>query len=137
MLDIRVPIMWIQGNNYLVGTQKVKMEFKNNCLLVNLNKGVESFAEFMKNNEEEMKKNLIIYMLNSGDPLDQVMENLINDKIMFRKLGSVGTKSAQKFARRSSFSATRRSTFSEFETRGRRPATPVRTTRDLKRRMFN
>jgi len=68
--DVRIPVVWIDGNTYLVGTQKLKFEYKNNCLLVNLEKGIESFTEYIKNNEQEMKKNLVIYMLNSGDPLD-------------------------------------------------------------------
>lgn len=79
-------------------------------------------------------------MFRTGESFEYVIECLANDKMLFRKGGGLGVKSGQGFhtARRSSFSAPRRGNFGE-ETysRGRRPTTPMRTTKDLRRRMFN
>ena len=52
--DVKIPIVWIESNTYLVGTQKLKFEYKNNCLLVNLGTGYESFSEYLKNNEQQI-----------------------------------------------------------------------------------
>jgi len=52
--DVKIPIVWTEGNTYLIGTQKLKFEYKNNCLLVNLGAGYESFSEYIKNNEQQI-----------------------------------------------------------------------------------
>ena len=52
--DVKIPIVWIDSNTYLIGTQKLKFEYKNNCLLVNVGAGYESFSEYIKNNEQQI-----------------------------------------------------------------------------------
>lgn len=52
--DVKIPIVWIEGSIYLTGTQKLKFEYKNNCLLVQLGTGYESFSEYIKNNEQQI-----------------------------------------------------------------------------------
>jgi len=79
-------------------------------------------------------------MFRTGESFDYVVDALVNDKMLFKKGGGLGVRNGQGFntGRRSSFSAPRRGNFGdEPYTRGRRPTTPLRTTKDLRRRMFN
>jgi len=138
---VKIPIVWIEGSTYLVGTSKLKFEFKTNCLLVNVGNGYESFTEYIKNNEQSIQSNLVVYMFKSGESLDYVIDCLANDKMLFKKGGGFGARSGvhNTAGRRSSFSASRRSIgpFGEDGGRGRRPTTPMRTTKELRRKMFN
>jgi hypothetical protein len=80
-------------------------------------------------------------MFNSGENLDYVVDNLINEKMIFKKGGALGVRNGQTFTtgRRSSFSASRRTNFSDENNfvRSKRPTTPMRTTKDMRRKMFN
>jgi hypothetical protein len=81
-----------------------------------------------------------MYMFRTGESFDYVVDSLVNDKMLFKKGGALGVRNGQGFnsGRRSSFSAPRRGNFGE-ETysKGRRPTTPMRTTKELRRKMFN
>ena len=80
-------------------------------------------------------------MFRTGESFDYIIDALVNDKMLLKKGGGLGVRNGQGFntGRRSSFSAPRRSNFGEetFKNGGRRPSTPMRTTRDLRRKMFN
>jgi hypothetical protein len=81
-------------------------------------------------------------MFKSGESFDYVIDCLVNDKMLFKKGGGISTRNGgvhNTAGRRSSFSASRRSIgpFGEEGGRGRRPTTPMRTTKELRRKMFN
>ena len=82
-----------------------------------------------------------MYMFRTGESFDYIVDALVNDRMLFKKGGGLGVKNGQGFntGRRSSFSAPRRGTFGDdsYTTRGRRPTTPMRTTKELRRKMFN
>lgn len=80
-------------------------------------------------------------MFRTGESFDYIVDALVNDRMLFKKGGGLGVRNGQGFntGRRSSFSAPRRggNFGDEAYPRGRRPTTPMRTTKELRRKMFN
>ena len=42
-MRITIPIVWIKGNLYLIGSQRIQCEIRRNCLLLRVGGGYESF----------------------------------------------------------------------------------------------
>jgi hypothetical protein len=78
--NISVPIVHIKGQVYLIGTQKVIIQFRNDLLMVRVGGGYSSFDDYLANNERIFKRTLLNYMIRSQESLEWVCEALMNDK---------------------------------------------------------
>ena len=50
-MQITFPILWIKDNYFLVGSQRLIVEIKRNCLLLRVGGGYESFQEYVIKND--------------------------------------------------------------------------------------
>jgi hypothetical protein len=46
-MQITIPIIWIRGNSYLIGSNKVTVLFKNKQLIVKLGGGYQKFEDYV------------------------------------------------------------------------------------------
>ena len=46
-MGITIPIIWIRGNSYLIGSNKVTVLFKNKQLIVKLGGGYQKFEDYV------------------------------------------------------------------------------------------
>ena len=84
------PICQIKANLYLIGCNRVNLDFKYNQVLVHVGGGTQKLEDYMYRNENQMKSTLIDYMVRSGRDLPWVVEQLklgnkINQKENFQK----------------------------------------------------
>lgn len=138
-MRITIPIVWIKGNLYLIGNQRIQCEIRRNCLLLRVGGGYESFQEYVIKNDRYFQRMLIIYMIKSGESLEYVVECLIND----RKIKNVNINSSSvTFPRggRRSLSPGERTDRGSLMSGGvsrKGGATPTRSTKALKRKLFD
>jgi hypothetical protein len=72
------PIVPIKQNLYLFGCNRVNLDYKFDQVQVKIGGGSEKLEDYMTKNEYAMQKVLIDNMLNSGNQLDWVVEQLKN-----------------------------------------------------------
>jgi len=61
------PILPIKLNLYLIGCNRVNLDFKFDQVLVKIGGGSEKLEDYLTKNEYAMQKVLIDHMLNSGN----------------------------------------------------------------------
>jgi len=83
-MDIKIPIVWIKENIYLIGSQKLDFALDRNCLMIkpptSRDDNRRSFQDYIIKNEKPIQKHLALLVLKSGEDLEQVLDNLIQDK---------------------------------------------------------
>lgn len=79
-MSIKIPIIWVKGSIYQVGSQKLVCQSERNCLMIRFAEGLRSFHDYILKSEKQIQKVLTIFALKSGDSMDQVMDSLIKDK---------------------------------------------------------
>jgi len=76
-LEIMVPIVWIKGNLYLIGSQRLTCEMRGESLILRVGGGYQKFDEWVMQNHRYFMRMLVIYMIKSGESLEWVVEQLI------------------------------------------------------------
>jgi len=85
---VTLPIIHVRQNLYLIGSQKVSMDFKFNSIMVRpVNSGgmfsaQERFETYITKNHRKFERKLVNYMSGSQDSLQTVLDKLKSgDKI--------------------------------------------------------
>ena len=86
-MNIKIPIVWVKGNIYQVGSQKLVLHIQRNCLFIKFAEGQRSFHDYIIKSEKFIQRVLTIFALKSGESIDMVMDALIKDK-QIRGVGS-------------------------------------------------
>lgn len=79
-MKITVPVVHIKDSNYLVGHMKVNLIMKRDSILVQKGGGSEKFENFISNNHKSMQRNLVIFMIQTSESLEYVIDSIINGK---------------------------------------------------------
>lgn len=79
MLDLNfsVPVEHIKLNLYLIGSNRVNVDLKNDNLIVHVGGGSERFEDYVSTNLKYFQRQLVVYMLKSGESLEWVIDQLI------------------------------------------------------------
>jgi len=137
-MRITIPIVWIKGNLYLIGSQRLQLEIRRNCLLLRVAGGYESFQEYVIKNDRYFQRMLIIYMIKSSESLEYVVDQLINDRKIKNVTSTDNSMMTNTRSRRNYSPNTRGSGSMTTNTGMRRSATPTRTSaKQLKRQLFD
>lgn len=79
--NIKSPVEWIKGNNYLIGTQKSICELKVENVVVRSGGGYERFESMVPKNDQHYQQTLISHMLNTQQSLPWVVDQLKQGKL--------------------------------------------------------
>lgn len=80
MYNITIPIMHIKQKLYIIGSQRINLDVKNDQLLCRVGGGYEKFHEYVPKNSKYFQKMLVVHMIKSGESLEWVIDQLINGK---------------------------------------------------------
>lgn len=87
-MNITIPIVHIKDSNYLVGSQRLNLVIKRDSLLVQKGGGSQKFDVYIAANNKFHQRNLVIYMIQTGESLEYVVDSLINGK-KFKQIETV------------------------------------------------
>ena len=76
--NFNIPIIWIKGKLYLIGSQRITCVIKRNTILLRVGGGYEKFATFVQKNHRYYQRMLVIHMIKSGESLEWVVDSLKN-----------------------------------------------------------
>jgi len=79
-LDIRIPIVPIKASLYLIGSNRVSCQLKNDQLILRVGGGFEKFEDYVPQNQRYFQRMLVVHMIKSGESLESVVDNLIIGK---------------------------------------------------------
>ena len=79
-LGLTIPIIWIKGKLYLIGSSRMSCELRNTQLMVRVGGGYEKFEEYVPKNTRYFQRTLVTHMIKSGESLEWVVDALINGK---------------------------------------------------------
>lgn len=77
--DIRIPIVFIKDNLYLIGSQKCTCYLRQGNVIVRVGGGQHNFEEYVPFNHRIFERILVINMINSNQSLEWVLEQLIQN----------------------------------------------------------
>jgi len=81
ILNITIPIIHVKKDLYLIGTQKLIIQFKQeNMLIVRTGGGYFRFDEYIPTHHRFFERTLLLHMIKSKESLEWVCDALINDK---------------------------------------------------------
>jgi len=86
MYQLTIPIIPIEGNTYLVGSQKLSLELREENLLCKVNGGYENFGNYASKHQDTFQRALVLFMNKSGESLEWVTEQLIRGKRIKKQL---------------------------------------------------
>jgi hypothetical protein len=75
--EIKIPIINIKDNKYLIGVNKKSCELKGNKVLIRVGGGYESLQDYVLKNQKHFERSLIINMVKSEESLEYVCNQLI------------------------------------------------------------
>lgn len=81
-LMITIPIVHIKGDLYLLGSERLNFKQNQNTdsLLVRVGGGYVKFEEHILKFSRYYQRMLVVYMIKSGESLEWVIEQLVNNK---------------------------------------------------------
>ena len=88
-LNVTVPVVNIKDSLYLIGSQRCNLVIKRDSLLVMKGGGTDKFENFIAQNVKSFQRNLVIYMIKTGESLEYVVDSLINNKKIRTSMESV------------------------------------------------
>lgn len=75
--NITIPIVFIRGSLYLVGTNRVNLIMKREFVLVRAGGGYIKLYEYIPQNNRFFMRQLVVQMIKSGDNLDVIVKRLV------------------------------------------------------------
>ena len=113
-LDIKFPIEQIHDDLYLIGCERLNIKQNSNTesLLARVGGGYVKFEDHVLKQNKYYQRMLVIYMIKSGESLEWVVEQLVDNKKIHGSLdlsGQYAEKSMYKARSRYSLSPARRS----------------------------
>ena len=79
-MNVTIPIINVKNNVFLIGTQKLILQFKSDFLMIKVGGGYEKFDEYIPNNHRLFERNLLMHMVKSQESLEWVCYALMNDQ---------------------------------------------------------
>jgi hypothetical protein len=79
-MNIRIPVMHIKDKLYLIGHKRLNAEIRGNDVMLRIGGGYEKFSEHIPHNQRYYERQLVVYMIKSGESLEQIINYLFNDK---------------------------------------------------------
>jgi hypothetical protein len=55
-MTIKIPIIWVKGSIYQVGSQKLVLQIERNCLMIRFAEGLRSFHDYILKSEKQIQK---------------------------------------------------------------------------------
>ena len=80
--EFTIPVIWIKGNMYLVGSERLVCDQKADSLTVRTGGGYQEFSQYVQIHENYHQKVLINHMINNDESLEWVTEQLKEGKKM-------------------------------------------------------
>ena len=76
--NIRVPIIHIKDNLYLIGHQRCSILLKSDVVIVRVGGGQDKFEDYVPLNHRIFERQLVLSMINSNESLEWVIDRLVN-----------------------------------------------------------
>ena len=76
-LNVRVPIVHIEKNKYLIGSNRCHCSLKGDQVLIRVGGGYERLEEYISSNHDQFAEVLVTHMKNNEWTLNKVLEKLI------------------------------------------------------------
>lgn len=77
---LTIPVIHIKDTLYLIGSQRLNVEKKNEKLSVRVGGGYERFEDYVPRNSKYFQRTLVCHMIKSGESLEWVVEQLLQGK---------------------------------------------------------
>lgn len=77
---LTIPIVWIKEQLYLVGSSRSNLSIKRDKLMIKKGVSLEKFDEYVSKQQRNYQRTLVSYMIKSGESLEYVVEQLMNNK---------------------------------------------------------
>lgn len=65
-MHVTIPIAWIKGSLYLIGINRINLEFKGEYIIAQIGGGFEKFELYIAKNHRMLERQLLIKMLQSN-----------------------------------------------------------------------
>lgn len=87
-LNITIPIDYIKGDLYLIGSDRlnIKQNSNNDSLMVRVGGGYVKFEEHFEKYDRYYQRMLVVHMIKSGESLEWVIEQLKANKKITNQL---------------------------------------------------
>ena len=79
-LNLTIPIVQIKDSLYLIGCNRCSCIIKRDQLLIKKGGGYEKFETYVSSNLKYFQRMLVVYMIKSGESLEYVVDQLVNNK---------------------------------------------------------
>lgn len=79
-LNLTIPIVQIKESLYLIGCSRCSCIIKRDQLLIKKGGGYEKFEDYVTSNMKYFQRMLVVYMIKSGESLEYVVDQLVNNK---------------------------------------------------------
>lgn len=73
---ITIPVIWIKGDLYLIGHQRMSCSIKRSRLMLRVGGGYEPFQEYLVCNQAYFMRMLVVQMIKSRLSLEEVIQSL-------------------------------------------------------------
>lgn len=71
--EITIPVIWIKGDLYLIGHQRMSCSIKRSRLMLRVGGGYEPFQEYLVCNQAYFMRMLVVQMIKSRLSLEEVI----------------------------------------------------------------
>jgi len=76
--NIRIPVIFMSPGLYFIGSMKVSCILKSGNVIVRVGGGQYNFEEWVPFNHRIFERNIVINMINSGQTMEWVLDQLIS-----------------------------------------------------------
>ena len=76
-LNVRVPILHIEKNKYLIGNNKCNCSLKGDAVLIRVGGGYERFENYMTSNHDSFQLILVSHMESNKWTLEEVIQKIM------------------------------------------------------------
>lgn len=73
-MRITIPIVWIKGSLYLIGINRINLEFKGEHIIAKIGGGFEKFELYISQNHRMLERQLIMKMMQSKKSLQLIVD---------------------------------------------------------------
>lgn len=86
-LDVKIPIVLIKENLYLIGTSRVICDLRNESVIVRVGGGNDTLFNYLANNHKQFERQLAVQMLKNKQTLHEILYGLSADKKLKNLVG--------------------------------------------------
>lgn len=78
--NVRIPVIQIKDELYFIGAVKAACYLRSDNVIVRVGGGTHNFEEWVPFNHRIFERNIVINMINSGETMEWVLDQMIQDK---------------------------------------------------------